>query len=286
MIKRRIGFFAVPLGFNLNAENLHGLIERHRRPAHARRRRQGQARRSRPSVSRKVSPAPCFTIRDLELPAEVTEFFPQVTPPLRSDNPTLRRGPHEAGQVVPLQRVGPGRRRRQGQGPEFLRERARSGAGQLLPEQHDQPVGEGAHAAGSCCGPIAPWCSLYEQSKLQRQDLLASAQIAVEKNELDGRATACSSRCVSPAPHDLEAKAGLKIVKNMQDGKLTREMIREQMKKEKGDRLEKVNGVLQWKKGQLLHLRPAATTRSRRRSREKCPRLASSKPGGNAFGRP
>src|SRR5262249_34023691 len=97
----------------------------------------------------------------------------------------------------------------------------------------------------------------YEQTRVILQDMLVSAQLATEKNELEA-AYRLFEQARQLAPHDIDAKAGLKVINDLKDGKLTKKMIEDQLKQnkvnDKGDRLQKVNGALRWNRGQLLHL--------------------------------
>src|SRR5207237_8823236 len=83
-------------------------------------------------------------------------------------------------------------------------------------------------------------------------DLMLTAKLAMERNEVLAALRLYEDAQVL-APHDAEAKAGIKVCLNLKDGKLTREIIKAQLEKagRSADKLEKVNGVVRWGKADL-----------------------------------
>ena len=94
----------------------------------------------------------------------------------------------------------------------------------------------------------------YQQTKVEHIGLLAGAQLAIERNELDGAAK-LFEEAKRMSPRDGEADAGLRIIAKLKDGTLTREAIRNQLKQARiGDKLTKVDGKVQVTKTNFVAL--------------------------------
>src|SRR6185436_1959048 len=82
----------------------------------------------------------------------------------------------------------------------------------------------------------------YEQTRLQHLECLENAELALAENKfVDAGRLFKQARQL--APHDGQAEAGIKIVDRLQDGTVTPEAIREQIKKRanKADQLKTVD---------------------------------------------
>ncbi len=96
----------------------------------------------------------------------------------------------------------------------------------------------------------------YENARLKHDDLLLSAQIALEKNELDA-AIRIYQDIRQLAPHDTEAQAGINIIDKLRNGSLTPAKLKAQLAKGgKADRIEtdKASGKPRWSKADLVQL--------------------------------
>jgi len=97
----------------------------------------------------------------------------------------------------------------------------------------------------------------YENTRLRHKDLLLSAQLAIEKNNL-AAASKIYEDIRQLAPHDSEAEAGIQVLDKLKSGKLTTEMLKRSLEKSgtKGDRIttDKGTGKALWGKGELVNL--------------------------------
>src|SRR5262249_24392490 len=95
----------------------------------------------------------------------------------------------------------------------------------------------------------------YNENRLVKEELLAGAQAALHKNQLDV-ATQWYNKARRLAPHDHEAIAGLQVVAHMRAGKLRPEQLREELEKTTGRKMElqNVGGKVRLNKVDLLAL--------------------------------
>ncbi|MBI3410031.1 MAG: VWA domain-containing protein [Planctomycetes bacterium] len=252
MVDARISLFSVPLGINLNPENLHGFatgtggsvlrVKVGEEPFET-------------AVERfhKAFDVPVMYGAKLTLPPEIIEAYPHQLPPLRSDAATLVVGRMKQAATIKYSVSGevPG------------------GAGQFIAvAEHKVPDPEldnyflnsmftqwaRAKAQPAMIRADRALAFAFEQTRLYRQEQLLAAQIAIEKNELQA-ALALYADALRIDPNDAEAAAGTKVVSNLKSGKLTREMIQEAEKvSRKGQKIQKINGVVRWTATELTQI--------------------------------
>lgn len=240
MVDRKIAFFAVPLGMPLDPANLHGFATG----------TGGAVMRTRVTEEKlpdalkryqKALAAPIMYDAKLQFSADVTEVYPQQLPPLRGDAPTLVVGRMKKAPTLTYTVTG-------------------TVAGAAAPAATtatlEVPVPEADNFF--LIGMVDQWAKAktqpallradraltfaYQQTMVLHQDLLIGAQLAIERNELDG-AHRLFEEVKKLSPRDGEAAAGLDIVAKLKDGTLTREGIRKQLEQvQQGARIQKING--------------------------------------------
>jgi hypothetical protein len=254
MVKNKIAFFPVPLGVNLDPNNLHGLANS---TGGTVLRTDVQAEKLADALKRYETTfaAPILYSANLQLPAGMTDVCPSVLPPLRADSPTL---------VV--------------------------GRMKNVPKQIDYTITgtvEGKKAAVTIkatetvlapnldnyflVGLIDQWAKAkeysavlradrslafaYEETRLQHLECLENAELALAENKLID-AGRLFKQAKTLAPHDGQAEAGINIVNRLQDGTLDKDKIRKEIKNRKGavDKLEVVDGKPRWVKVDFVKL--------------------------------
>ncbi len=115
-----------------------------------------------------------------------------------------------------------------------------------------------AHGEGSACRAAGrPRLSLaYENARLKHADLLLSAQLAIDKNQLDAAARLYQD-IRQLAPHDVEAEAGIKVIDRLRSGILTPAKLKQSLTRGgKADRIEadRITGKARWSKTALVAL--------------------------------
>ena len=257
MVARKIAFFAVPLGLTLDPANLHGFATG----------TGGAVMRTRVTEEKltdalkryqEALAAPIMYGAKISLPAMVTEVYPRELPPLRGDAPTLI-----VGRMTPEKGTGP----LNAKGPVPFSALDYSVTGTIaglatattVNVSVDVPMPQADNFF--LINMVNQWAKAqtqpallradralqfaYAQTKVLHQDLLIGAQLAIERNELDG-ASRLFAEAQKMSPRDGEAAAGLKIVAKLKDGTLTREQIRKQLAQvREGERFKMVNGKAQ-----------------------------------------
>ena len=193
--------------------------------------------------------APVFYQAKLELPAAVVEVCPSVLPPLRSDAPTLVVGRMKAAlkQIeFTVTGVQPGRKA-EITVPATQTVLAPSLDNFFLATMIDQ--WSKAKEYPAILRADRALGNAYENTRLEYQDTLESAQMALEKGQL-AAAGKLFARAQVYSPADTEAAAGLDIVKRLQDGTLTRDALKKEFAKRnpKVDQVKVVNGKPQFVK--------------------------------------
>jgi len=253
MVKARIAFFPVPLGLPFNSENLHGLatgtggtvlrtwVNEEKLPVALKRYQEAFA-------------GPILYDAQVKMPATVIQVVPKNLPPLRADAPTLLVGRIQAVPAIAYTLTGT----IAGQpGQVSLEITEKVPAAELdnyfLVRVVDQWAKAKTQPALMRANRLLAFA--YENTRQFHGELLLSAQIALEKNEVLA-ALHLYEEAKALDPHDAEAEAGIKICANLKDGKLTREIIKAQMEKagRNVDKVERVNGVVQWRKADLALL--------------------------------
>ncbi len=243
MVARRIAFFAVPLGTQLDPANLHGFATG----------TGGAVLRTRVTEEKLVDAlkryqdalaTPIMYDAKITLPAAVTEAYPLELPPLRSETPTLIVG-------------------RMKNIPKLAYTITGTVAGQAAPLTIQAELPTPASEADNffLLSMIEQWkraatqpallradralISAYQQAMVMLVDLKTGAELAMRRNELDGAAK-LFAEAKRMSPRDGEAEAGLKIVARLKDGTLTRDAILKQLDQARAvDQVKKVNGQIQ-----------------------------------------
>lgn len=250
MVRRRIAFFAVPLGMNPHPENLHRLtIGTGGKVVRA-----DLGREKLTDILARCEEAFSGAIlyeASLRLP-QARQVLPESLPPLRGDTPTLVVGRLQACESLACSLAGKLSDTRAVDisiGVKMAKPEADHYFLANLVEQWRKTPNRPALLRADRSLLLA-----FEQTRLQRADLLVGAQLAVEKDELNA-AVRLFEQARQLAPHDAEARAGLKIVKQLQNGTLTRQQIREQLVKEvKGGHVDIAAGAARWDRARLLRL--------------------------------
>src|SRR5262249_18098912 len=199
--------------------------------------------------------APVLYTSQLQMPMEVAEYYPTRLPPLRTDAPTL---------VV-------GRLKQAGKELKGTVSGTVAGRDGMVTRAVNVPVTEPEadnyflvsivnqwKNAGQQYSPLRADRVLvlaYNDVRLAREELLASAQAALHQNQLDVAAQ-LYTKARRLAPHDTEAAAGLQVVAHMKAGKLRPEQLREELEKTAGRKMEvqNVGGKVRLTKVELVAL--------------------------------
>ncbi|MBX9681153.1 MAG: hypothetical protein K2X38_20540, partial [Gemmataceae bacterium] len=231
MVEKRVGFFPVPLGGPLHAENLHGLANA----------TGGVVLRTRVIAEKLVDALKRYeeafvggVMYDakLELPREVTEAYPTVLPPLRGDQPTLVVGRMKEGvKQFPVTVTGTLIAQKNettiGLAPEV---QATKTENFFLVSLVDQWKGAKEHPAVLRADRALSFA--YEQTRLLKEELLVGAHLAMDSDRFP-EAARLFQQAKMLAPHDPEAKAGAVLADKFQTGKVTRDMLRKELVKAK-----------------------------------------------------
>jgi tetratricopeptide (TPR) repeat protein len=255
MVKRRVAFFPVPLGLQLEPANLHGLASATGgvvlRTRVAEEKLADALKRYQEAFAGAILYEPRFT----KLPATVGETFPRQLPPLRGDCPTLVVGRLKdigksfdfdltgipAGQTAEITVAGTEELKAPDLDNYFL-----FGLAEQWRQAKEQPALLRADRALTFA---------HEQTKLQHQELLLSAEVAVENSQLEA-AGRLFERVRQLAPHDGEAKAGLRVIEKLKSGALTKDALRAQLDRHRhlAETLDKVGGKVHVRKLDLVQL--------------------------------
>ncbi len=251
MIDKRIVLFSVPLGDQLGPDNLHGLATG---SGGVVLRTQILSEKLEDVLKRyqEAFAAPVLypDKKGFKL-SEEAQFYPTEMPPLRSDSPTLVVGRFKPGKSLTYSVQG-------------------SVSGQPVTVTHEEPVPEAELDNFFLISLVDQWknaenqpalmradralASAFQQIRLQQHELLLSAEVAIQQNQLDA-AGQLFDKAQQLAPHNREADAGRKLVANLKSGKVTLEMIRRQLdKNHQIDQLKKVNGAVQVSKTDFVQL--------------------------------
>jgi len=222
MVKREIVFFPVPLGRQMDPQNLHGLASGTGGVAI----RVNMGENVSDAIKRlelAVS-APILYPRDFQLPQPlVQEFYPTKLPPLRADAPTLMVG-RLTKPVKTLEIKVDGKV-----------------ADKPVSVTVAEPVNDAELDNFFLVGLVHQWKNAKDQpaliqadralvfaadqTRLLHEELLVKGQWALRENQPEA-AKQWFKQAKQIAPHDVEADAGLRIVAKLREGKLTRKQLK------------------------------------------------------------
>ncbi|HXG09183.1 MAG TPA: VWA domain-containing protein [Gemmataceae bacterium] len=236
MVELGVAFYPVPLGTHLDPHVLHGLasgtggtairVSLADRPADV-------VRRVQETVS-----TPILYPSKFQLPQDVVEFFPAKLPPLRADAPTLVVGKiKNSARSITYTIEG-------------------TAAGKPVKVTKTESLPEPDLDNFFLVGMISQWrqakdepaliradralAFALQQNQLARADLLTQANWALAQNKLDA-AWRLYDQARQLDPHDVEAAAGLDVVRKLREGQLTREQIEKQLAPRAGDQIKRIS---------------------------------------------
>lgn len=218
MVEREIAFFPIPLGMNLDPQNLHGLATgTGGAPV---RLLAGNVEDSIKSLNATIA-LPILYPTKIERPTEMIESFPCThLPPLRVDAPTL-----VIGRMKPA--------------PSFAITVTGTVAGNTVRVVQTEAVPEPEPENFFLPSLVEQWRNdpdrpalllayAYDQNQLARADLLGRAEIALEKNNYEA-AVKVFEQAHHLDPSSVEARAGLDIVRKLKDGTITKKELEDQL---------------------------------------------------------
>jgi tetratricopeptide (TPR) repeat protein len=237
LVKRQIVFYSVPLGGTLDPIFLHGM------PSST-----GGA-----VVRLNRDQNPDEFVKDLKASLDVpvlypdndrttftdnvVEHFPVKLPPLRADAPTLVIGKVNKGDKIGCTIVGAvnGREVRIDLSETLPNEEPDNfflaSMIQQWREQKDRPALLKADRA---------LASAYEQISVAREELIAQAEWALDKNEFEA-AGRLYEQALDLDPHNVDAKAGKHVVQQIKAGKINREQLRKLIQPRADDRVVRID---------------------------------------------
>ncbi len=237
MVKNQIAFYSVPLGTHLDPYNLHGFANGTGGKV-VRMAIKTDTDKWMSDLSDALS-QPILYASDIKLPAEVAEAFPTKLPPLRPDVPTLVVGKlTKAGARFDYTLTG----------------KVNDNAVTVqVSEKVPQPEVENYFLVNM----VGQWRAqkdrpsllqadralafAFERNQLTRADLVAQAEWAMEKNKFD-IAQRLFKQAIKADPTSGRAKAGLKLVEDLRDGKKTLADVKKMIEAVKGDTVTRIDG--------------------------------------------
>jgi hypothetical protein len=261
MVDRKITFFPVPLGMAFNPDNLHGLASGTGGTV-VRVQVLEETREDAMKKLQEAFAAPILYPTRFEMEG-VAEFLPSRLPPLRPDVPTLVVGRiPSGGHKSPEQALKNLSYVIQGVAQDG-REDVVIRKTETLPEPELDNFflvsilnqWQNAREQPALVRADRALVFAYEQNRLQREDLLLGAQLAMQNNELDA-AAALYERVQKLSPTDPDAAAGMKVLANLREGKITRESLRKRLDEMQRDllRVEKGGKVTRLKRDEIIRL--------------------------------
>jgi len=276
MVKNEIAFFPIPLGPNLDPQNLHGIAS-------------GtgcKVVRVMPSDDlvkdtlnrlQETLAVPILYPQSFQFKEQVAEFFPTQLPPLRADAPTLVLGRFaQAGKSLDYTVQG-------------------TVAGQPISISMNDPVVDSEVDNFFLVGLYDQWKSAkdqpammqadrtlayaYQLNNLACEELLAQASVVLEpKNDAEAKAARVSPLKLDAAaklyervkqldPNNTEAAGGLALVERFRQGKVTHEQLRDQILKDTtrvgiGKEDKEQSAKVQARKERLVRLLQDAETKA------------------------
>ncbi len=242
LVKNEIAFFSVPLGPMLDPQNLHGIAS-HTGGKVVRLVPSNDIPKDTTKKLREAIAAPILYTKSFQLPkGEVAEFFPTQMPPLRSDTPTLVVGRFgKPGKTISYTVEGAvaGKEVRVQMSEAMVDPEVDNfflvGLYDQWKTAKDQPAMMRADRTLAFA---------YEMNRMTCQELLAQAELALlPRNAAEAKAAIIPHEKLQSAekmyqqvvkldPYNHEAIGGLKLVQKLRDGKITKQQLRDQFKKE------------------------------------------------------
>jgi hypothetical protein len=252
MVAKKIAFFPVPLGSNLDPMTLHGFANSTGGTVL----RTRVAEETLPEALKRYKTAfngPVLYDAKIELPAEAIGICPATLPPLRSDTPTLVVGRMTKDLKQLSHTITGVQAGRKGEITVAATE-------QVLPADLDNYF---------LVGMVEQWAKAkeypavlqanralalaYEDTRLAYGNMSDEAGLALEQGQT-GAARKIFEQIRRIAPHDASAAAGIKIIEKLEDGSLTRDALKKQLAKRtnKADELRIIDGKPQWVKVNMV----------------------------------
>jgi len=235
LVKREIAFFAVPLGNRFDSSNLHGLVG----ATGGKVVRVEEKDKAEDTVARlKTAVAvPILYPQSVQLPAEMTDATPTKLPPLRGDAPTLVVGKlTKIGTTFDYTVVGTvaGKEVRVATSlpmpPAEVENFFLVNIANQWREHKDRPALLQADRTLAFA---------YDQNQMAGSKLIADADWAMEEKKYE-HAYRLYQQALKVDPHNGEAKAGVNLVEQLRDGKVTPEQLRENIKPRDGENVVRI----------------------------------------------
>ena len=254
MVERRIAFFPVPLGIQVDPKTLHGLANS----------TGGMVLRTDVGTEKvtdtikryhETFAGSILYSAKIDLPADATDICPSVLPPLRSEVPTLLVGQFKklpkqidytiTGAIQGRKGDVTVRASEKVQPPSLDHYFIATMAEQWAKARENPAILRADRALAFA----------YEQTRLQHLECIESAELALSDNKIEA-AGRFFQQARQLAPHDPQAEAGIRVVDRLKDGTLTRDMLKKQLDNRAGNgkMFKVVEGKQQWVNVNLLEL--------------------------------
>jgi tetratricopeptide (TPR) repeat protein len=235
LAERHIVFYPVPLGRNMEPANLHGLAAG-TGGAPLRIHLLKESPKDAVQRAHAAFDVPILYPQSVKVPDAIAAYYPAALPPLRADSPTLFVGRFARKDVkgdLTLSVTG-----------------QVDGRPGMATVDLTAPVPASADDNFFLVSLVAQWQNApaehamiradralvyaHEQARLEHQDLLVGAQLAMQQNQLEAAAR-LYEQARRLVPNDGEARAGLKLVARLQKGEITRDVLEKQLDKARQD---------------------------------------------------
>jgi tetratricopeptide (TPR) repeat protein len=226
LVAREVAFYPVPLGLNVDPQNLHGFATA-TGGAPVRVVVSDKLEDTVQALNQTIA-APILYPTKVERPVEVTEAFPEgQLPPLRSDVPSLLVGRMKpaAALTFVIQGVVAGK-------PIRVEQK------QAVPEPEmdnfflTSMVGQWRNAKDrpALLRADRTLAFAFQQNQLARQDLIARAELALAEDKFEV-ALGLFLQAQELDPTSVEAKAGVQVVQKLKNGQLTKKDLERELRK-------------------------------------------------------
>ena len=219
MVERKIAFFPVPLGREMDPTNLHGLATSTGGIVVRVALMKDKAEEAVTRIQQTIA-APILYPTKIQMAGEVIEHYPTKLPPMRGDAPTL-----VVGKMKPAKQISATVEGIVGGKPAKVVCKIADSVPDAELDNYflvsivnqwqrakDQPALIRADRALAFA---------YEDNRIAHEDLLTNAQQAMHQNNLEAAAR-LYDQAAKFVPHDQEAAAGLKLIEGLKNGKVNR----------------------------------------------------------------